>query len=192
MRDLERINPGDNIVRLRELFEPRIDALYGSGVVSGTLRARWRREVLRADSKRLPDSVRVLCLALHDEMHENGHVQVSRSALAAKLGRAERRISERIEQAMHHGWLDRIQRGAPGQYAIYTALVPPPNAEPAPRRATRPWSSLRETDGGPAIDGTDGGPANRGRAPAGVGGGTGVPLSSRLGGGRPPGDGGPA
>ncbi len=26
MRDLERINPGDNIVRIRDLFAPRIDA----------------------------------------------------------------------------------------------------------------------------------------------------------------------
>src|SRR5690554_5689529 len=87
-----------------------------------SLRTRWRREVFR--TKLVPDSVRVVLLALAEHMRENGYVSVARRTIAAEIGRDPRRINERIQAAVDARLLDRVRRGRPGVTAVYRAVLP--------------------------------------------------------------------
>ena len=73
----------------------------------------------------MPDSVKVLLLRLLEDMNHKGIVSVPRSRLAAELGTAPARVSERIKLARELGYLDQVRRGRPGVTAVYQALIPP-------------------------------------------------------------------
>ncbi len=159
--------------------------------MSGTLRARWRREVLRTPL--VTDSVRVLLLAMCDDMIENAQVRMSRAVYATRLCRSERRISERLEQAVAAGLLDRVEKGAPGRLPLYAGLLAPPTGERVRAKSSRTWptagADVRRADGGhsPSVEEVPGvtdvrladcsTPDRR----------TGVTPASRSEGGRPPG-----
>ncbi len=123
------------------------------------------------------DAVRVLLLEMHEDMSEAGQVRMSRAAYAARLGRAERRISDRLEQAVAAGLLDRVEKGAPGRFPLYAALLSPATGERVRAKGSRAWTD-RGTDGGPTYAGRSAAPVDRR---------TGVPRSSRSGGARAPG-----
>jgi len=86
------------------------------------LRDRWTAEVLRADY--IGDACRVLLLTLAMTMTDKGNVSVSRESLATALGKHERRISERIAEAVAAGLLDRAGGGYRGRTSQYTAYLP--------------------------------------------------------------------
>lgn len=86
------------------------------------LKARWYPEVLR--SPLISDSVRVLLIALHDDMNADGFVSVPRKQLAVRLGKTPRRVAERFEQAVAAGFLDRVRAGRPTVTAEYRAMLP--------------------------------------------------------------------
>ncbi len=86
------------------------------------LRERWRVEVWRSPA--VTDSVRVLLVLLAEHMCADGYVSVPRKALAERLGRTPRRITERLELAVSAGLLTRVESGKPGRTATYRALMP--------------------------------------------------------------------
>jgi hypothetical protein len=88
----------------------------------GTVRVRWLRYVY--GTVRVPDSVRVLLLALAEGMDDDGRVEVGRDDLAALLSRAPRRISARLAEAVGAGLLTQVRRGAPGRPSAYQAAFP--------------------------------------------------------------------
>lgn len=88
----------------------------------GTLRDRWRREVYK--TSRVGDACKLLLIAMADDMRDDGYVTVPREELALRLGRADRRISERLAEAVDARLLDRVQRGQKGRTATYRALLP--------------------------------------------------------------------
>lgn len=88
-------------------------------------RPRWKRAVY-AGCPGMTDGCRVLLLRLLDDMNRNGVVSVPRSRLAAELGVAPARISERIKLARHLGYLDLVRRARPKVTAVYQATIPAP------------------------------------------------------------------
>jgi hypothetical protein len=91
-------------------------------------RARWRAAVYRAPTIHkaygLNNAVRVLLLRLADDMKPDGTVSVPRSILAADLGVAHTRITERTRAAVERGWLVTVSHGRPGRTAVYQATFP--------------------------------------------------------------------
>jgi len=87
-------------------------------------RARWRRAVY-APRPGMTDGCRVLLLRMLDEMNANGVVSIPRSRLAAELGIAPARVSERIKLARSLGFLDVVRRARPKITAVYQAVIPP-------------------------------------------------------------------
>jgi hypothetical protein len=85
-------------------------------------RDRWVVEVLKADY--IGDACRVLLLTLAMTMTDKGMVSVPRESLAAILGKHERRISERIAEAVSAGLLDRAGGGYRGRTSEYMAYLP--------------------------------------------------------------------
>ncbi|MCU1691153.1 MAG: hypothetical protein JWM64_244 [Frankiales bacterium] len=127
-------------------------------------------------SAAISDSVRVLLLALCDDMTEAGQVSVPRSRLATRLGRSERRVSERLEQAVEARLLDRVQTGTPGRTAVYAALLATEQRRVRPRTTSR-----REGGGRPPLEPIP----LRGRTAAPIEGADGRPPAPRSeGGGR--------
>lgn len=86
------------------------------------IRERWIAEVLRADY--IGDACRVLLLVLARNMTDRGAVSVPRHKLATMLGKPERRISERIAEAVKAGLLSRLGGGYRGRTAEYMAYLP--------------------------------------------------------------------
>jgi len=87
-----------------------------------SLSARWQAEVWKSTD--ITDGCRVLLLALVPRMDAKGYVSVPRAELTNLLGRNERRIAERIDQALAAGFLDRVRRGQKGVTAVYRVTVP--------------------------------------------------------------------
>jgi len=85
-------------------------------------RDRWIAEVLKAHY--IGDACRVLLLTLAMTMTDKGTVSVPRESLAAILGKHERRISERIAEAVTAGLLDRAGGGYRGRTSEYMAYLP--------------------------------------------------------------------
>lgn len=106
------------------------------------IKGRWYREVLR--SPLISDSVRVLLIALHDDMQADGFVSVPRKQLAARLGKNPRRISERFEQAVAAGFLGRVRAGQPTVTAEYRAMLPNANAERVRPSSSKPIERLMQ------------------------------------------------
>ncbi len=134
----------------------------------------------------------MLLLAMADDMTEAGQVRMSRSVYAARLGRTERRISDRLEQAVKAGLLDRVEKGAPGRYPLYAALLASPTGERVRSRYSTPWpdEDERGTDRRHTSEqerGTDRRHTNAGRSAAPVTRRTGVTPSPRSEGARAPG-----
>jgi hypothetical protein len=129
-------------------------------MVTVTYRAVWRAEVFR--SPVITDSVRVLLLAMAEQMGEDGRVSVPRSALAVLLGRQPRRVTERIGLAIDAGFLDRVTTGKPGVTAVYRATLPDGAAGRTSRGADCSHHSSA-SKGAPrrTSRGADGGPANQ-------------------------------
>ncbi len=88
----------------------------------GTLRDRWRREVLRTSA--VTDSCKLLLVVMADEMNADGYISITRPELCRRLDRSDRRIAERIQQAVEARLLDRVQRGQKGRTAVYRAMLP--------------------------------------------------------------------
>ncbi len=141
----------------------------------------------------MTDSVRVLLLALCDDMTENAQVRMSRGVYATQLGRSERRISERLEQAVTAGLLDRVEKGAPGRLPLYAGLLAPPIGDRVRSKSSRAWPA-----GGTDVRPADGGHSREDDEALGVTdvrladcstpiGRTGVTPAPRSEGGRPPG-----
>ena len=84
--------------------------------------AFWTREVKRTPA--VADACRVLLLVLGAHMDPTGLVSLKRCDLAAELGRSERRVAERLEQAVTVQFLTRMRRGQKGVTAVYRASLP--------------------------------------------------------------------
>lgn len=87
-----------------------------------SLRDRWRVEVFR--SAAINDGTRVLLLALAEGMDGRGYVSTPRLTLALRVGKSERKVSQRLQEAVAARLLDRVQRGHKGTTATYRALLP--------------------------------------------------------------------
>jgi hypothetical protein len=87
-------------------------------------RLRWRQSVY-ASRPGMTDGCRVLLLRMLDEMDAKGVVSIPRSRLAAALGIAPARVSERIKLARSLGLLDVVRRARPQVTAVYQAVIPP-------------------------------------------------------------------
>ncbi|MFF0268659.1 hypothetical protein [Kribbella sp. NPDC004536] len=74
----------------------------------------------------MTDGCRVLLLRLLDDMGPDGIVSIPRSKLAAELGVAPPRISERVKLARALGFLDIVRRARPKVTAVYQATIPSP------------------------------------------------------------------
>ena len=72
----------------------------------------------------ISDAVRVLLLALADDMTESGRVSVPRAKLMTKINRSERRVGDRLTAAVGAGLLDRVAAGRKGHTAVYAATLP--------------------------------------------------------------------
>lgn len=100
--------------------------------------ARWRREVFRSPA--IGDGTRVLLLHMADHMDARGYVSIPRAQLAAAIARNERRVAERLQEAVAARLLDTVQRGRPGTTAVYVALLGPAVTTPVKvARADRKW-----------------------------------------------------
>ena len=87
-----------------------------------TYRDQWVEEVFRTPL--ITDSTRVALLALVPEMDESGLVSFRRQDLAARLGRSDRRVGDRIANAIDAGYLRRISRGQRNGLGRYQATLP--------------------------------------------------------------------
>jgi hypothetical protein len=72
----------------------------------------------------MTDGCRVLLLRLLEDMTANGIVSIPRSKLAAELGVAPARITERIKLAKSLGLLVDVRRARPKVTAVYQATLP--------------------------------------------------------------------
>lgn len=96
-------------------------ALHGLG--DGTFRAHWLREVCR--TPHVTESVKVLLLATGlNDMDDAGNFSVPREELAARIGRGNARVSERLQVAVEAGFLVRVAAGKKGRTAEYRAALP--------------------------------------------------------------------
>jgi hypothetical protein len=84
---------------------------------------RWRRAVFTARPG-MTSGCRVLLLRLLEDMNRDGIVSVPRSKLAAELGVAPARITERVKLARALGFLDVVRRARPKVTAVYQATIP--------------------------------------------------------------------
>jgi hypothetical protein len=110
----------------------------------------------------MTDGCRVLLLRLADGMNADGIVSIPRSRLAADLGVAPARVSERIKLARSLGFLDLVRRARPKVTAVYQATIPPAargtgSVPLASDSEVRPPVTVRGTDAVPL----DGGPEVR-------------------------------
>lgn len=105
-----------------------------NGLTDGTFRARWLREVFR--TVQITESVKLMMIALAiEEMDASGRVSVPREDLAVRIGRGKARVSERIQEAVNHGFLVRVSAGKKRSTAVYAAAIKgsvcaDPNGEP--------------------------------------------------------------
>jgi hypothetical protein len=83
----------------------------------------WKRAIFRSRPG-MTDGCRVLLLRLLEDMNHKGIVSIPRSKLAAELGVAPARISERIALARDLGFLDVVRRARPKVTAVYQATIP--------------------------------------------------------------------
>lgn len=88
-------------------------------------RPQWEKEVYVARPG-MTDGARVLLLRLLRDMDSNGIISVPRSRLAADLGIAPARVSERIKLARTLGFLDVVRRARPRVTAVYQGTIPDP------------------------------------------------------------------
>lgn len=72
----------------------------------------------------MTDGCRVLLLRLADAMDSRGYVSIPRAKLAAQLGVAPARISERIKLARALGFLDIAEPARPRYTAVYQGTIP--------------------------------------------------------------------
>lgn len=86
------------------------------------MRDRWEQEVWTTTD--ITDGCRVLLLALAKNMDAKGYVSVPRTELARQIGRNERRVGERLEQAVESHYLTRVRRGQKGVTSVYRAMLP--------------------------------------------------------------------
>lgn len=87
----------------------------------GTYRAYWLRMVIK--SPQITDSIRVLLMTLALYMDPSGRVSVPRELLASLLGRTERKVGDKVKQALESGLLLRVVRGQKGRTAVFQAAV---------------------------------------------------------------------
>ncbi len=112
------------------------------------LRSRWEEQVWTTPD--LNDSTRVLLLILLRHMDAQGYVSVARPALAAELNRSERRVSERLTEAVSKNYLGHVRRGQKGVTPVYRAMLPDAlsETEDSPLKVQRDANPLAEMVGG--------------------------------------------
>ena len=82
----------------------------------------WRRAVFRSE---ISPNVRLLLIYMSDHMQErNRHVSIPRVKMAAALGWAEQRVSQRLKEAVEAGFLSSVEPGYRGHTAVYQGLFP--------------------------------------------------------------------
>ncbi len=127
---------------------------------------RWERGrylVAVRRTRGITDGTRVLLLTMLDLADARGYVQVSRAQLAEELGRSERTITERVQEARAGHWLQVVERGRPPSTPATWALVigrevKPPKGDPVPTLSrgapSRPLKGrhLTTDEGGPRPD----------------------------------------
>lgn len=85
--------------------------------------ADWRKAVLQ--TYKISDACRVLLLHIADNhMRADRKFSVPRKRLASEMGRAERRISDRIAEASRAGYLVTVGAGYRGHTAEYQGVWP--------------------------------------------------------------------
>jgi hypothetical protein len=82
------------------------------------------RDAVYAGRPGMTDGCRVLLLRLADSMDADGYVSIPRTRLAAQLGVAPARISERIKLARSLGFLDIAEAPRPRFTAKYQGMIP--------------------------------------------------------------------
>ena len=83
---------------------------------------QWRREVFRSP---VSANVRLLLIYMADHMRERDkHVSIPRAQMAKALGWTETRVSERLREAVDHGFLDSKSPGYRGHTAEYQGVWP--------------------------------------------------------------------
>lgn len=107
-------------------------------------RDAWIAEVLRTPL--VGDAVRVLLLTLALGMDDAGVVEVKQRDLADLLARAERRIRDRLADAVDAGFLRQVERGRSGRPSRYQATTPDP---PTGHTGVRLSTVINRTHGGP-------------------------------------------
>ena len=82
----------------------------------------WRKTVFATSL--VTDPVKVLLLLLAEYMRSDRTVSVPRKELAARLGRHDQRVAERMQSAREAGLLDLVSPGYKGDTAVYQGLFP--------------------------------------------------------------------
>lgn len=155
--------PLEQPIRFERKAAPVADILTrpsdSGGQPRRSLRDRWRSEVVR--SPHITDSTRVLLMLLAEDMREDGYVSVPRQRLAQQLDRTERKVSQRLADAVEARLLDRVVRGQKGRTAVYRALLRVPGTStlrdgqgdgsqhPEVSENRHPESGFRVSPGGP-------------------------------------------
>jgi hypothetical protein len=111
-------------------------------------RPRFRAAVYAGRSG-MTDGCRVLLLRLADDMDADGYVSIPRTKLAAQLGVAPARISERVKLARSLGFLDIAEPPRPRVTAVYQATIPGYGIRTS---EVQPPVSVRGTDSVPHSD----------------------------------------
>lgn len=86
------------------------------------LRDRWVAAVLKTTL--VGDATKVLLVAMSLDMDHKGYVSVLRPVLAERIGRSERRVTERLSDAVEAKLLDHVRRGQKGVTPVYRAMLP--------------------------------------------------------------------
>lgn len=122
-----------------------------AGLLSdGTYRAWWLKTVIK--STQITDSVRVFLMTLALFMDADGRVCVPREQLAVVLGRAERKVGEKVKLALASGLLVRVVRGQKHRTAVFQAAVDGVvlSRTPGGPAEVPGWLPVSEPPGGPA------------------------------------------
>lgn len=123
------------------------------------MRDRWLRAVLRADAEDLSNAVKLVCVALHLWMDDNGRATANRQDIADAVGwETKQRVSDRLREARNAGFLDVVAGGKNGRPVTYDAMIPVKYRQPGtPPRGT-PGNGSRGTSNGVPAHAEESGP----------------------------------
>jgi hypothetical protein len=108
--------------RARRRVESQAAGDCGCRMIRPSRRTRWRAALFRMAGVRL--TVRMVMLALAENMGEDGRVSVPLKTMCARLNMAPRRVLAAYADAIDAGLLARVSPGYEGHTAEYQALLP--------------------------------------------------------------------